>query len=231
MIKHILVLWLFSLVSSAQTVKLNQFDAQGQRHGYWKKTYENSDQIRYEGTFRHGKEVDTFKFYKPNTRYPSALTIFSIDSNRATQIYLAQNGHKISEGLLEGKQRTGTWTYYHEDGNTVMMTEEYTNGQLNGFQITYFPNGKIAEKSNYLNGNLHGVSNMYNDQGTLVKVFTYDKGQLHGETIYYNADGSKSSSGNYKNNKKHGIWQYYKDGKVVKEKKFPLPSGKIEKSD
>ena len=38
--------------SFAQT--LNQFDADGKRHGKWKKNFDGTDVIRYEGTFEHG---------------------------------------------------------------------------------------------------------------------------------------------------------------------------------
>ena len=36
--------------------EINQLDGQGKRHGIWKKNFNNSEQIRYEGVFNHGKE-------------------------------------------------------------------------------------------------------------------------------------------------------------------------------
>ena len=43
--------------------EINQLDGQGKRHGIWKKNFNNSEQIRYEGVFNHGKEIEVFKFY------------------------------------------------------------------------------------------------------------------------------------------------------------------------
>ena len=40
---------------------INQFDAEGKRHGVWKKNFEGTDQLRYEGEFDHGKEIDWLK--------------------------------------------------------------------------------------------------------------------------------------------------------------------------
>jgi len=38
---------------------VNQFDKDGLRHGIWTKNYHNTDQKRYEGVFKHGKEIDS----------------------------------------------------------------------------------------------------------------------------------------------------------------------------
>src|SRR5699024_12476491 len=63
------LIFLFFWVSSgfSQDQPVNQYDENGKRHGVWKKYYENSDQLRYEGTFDHGQEIVTFKFYTPKS--------------------------------------------------------------------------------------------------------------------------------------------------------------------
>ena len=43
---------------------INQKDASGKRHGVWKKNFEGTEVIRYQGEFNHGQEIGTFKFYK-----------------------------------------------------------------------------------------------------------------------------------------------------------------------
>ena len=54
--------------TAAQAQKINQFDANGKRHGVWKKYYDdNKNKIRYSGEFKNGKEVGTFNFYEPNS--------------------------------------------------------------------------------------------------------------------------------------------------------------------
>ena len=57
-----IILLLMYSFSFAQT--LNQFDTNGNRHGIWKKYFEGTKSVRYEGEFKHGKEIGVFKFYK-----------------------------------------------------------------------------------------------------------------------------------------------------------------------
>ena len=54
------VQWVFSQ-------SINQLDAQGKKHGIWKGTYSDTGRPRYEGTFEHGKELGTFRFFDNNT--------------------------------------------------------------------------------------------------------------------------------------------------------------------
>ena len=58
------VIILTLVLTNVNAQSINQFDANGERHGLWKKNFEGTDQPRYEGTFDHGKEVGIFKFYK-----------------------------------------------------------------------------------------------------------------------------------------------------------------------
>ena len=37
--------------------EINKFDSNGLRHGIWKKNFSGTKSIRYEGQFKHGKEV------------------------------------------------------------------------------------------------------------------------------------------------------------------------------
>lgn len=201
----------------------NQTDAEGRRHGKWRKFYENTQQLRYEGTFDHGKEVGTFNFYKPKSgNQPTATKVFRKDSDTVTVTYFTSKGKIISRGNMVAKDRVGDWTYYHQDGKQMMMTESYAKGMLDGTQHTYFPNGKLAEKTNYRSGLKHGKSELYSEQGKLLKEFTYENGVLNGLTKYYDGLGNLLIEGNYKKDRKDGIWKYYEGGKLKEEKVFPL---------
>ena len=48
-----LVLFVTMLVSSQE---INKLDANGKNHGVWRKNFENTNVIRYEGEFLHGKD-------------------------------------------------------------------------------------------------------------------------------------------------------------------------------
>lgn len=200
---------------------VNQFDVDGKRHGLWKKYFDKTEQLRYEGQFDHGKEIDTFKFYTLNNGKSvlSAIKVFNPDNNLASVKFLSSKGKLISEGTLNGKLYSGKWIFYHNKSDAVMSTETYnSNGNLEGEKVIYYPNGQIAEKSNYTDGKLEGASQWYSEKGMLLKDFMYKNDELHGLSKYYDADGRISAEGQYQNGRKHGIWNYYENGQLIESK-------------
>jgi len=204
--------------------EINQFDAQGNRHGLWKKTFEGTDQTRYEGVFNHGKEIGVFKYYCSDCNdNPAIIKTFDNKDNTAQVVYLTKKGKVISKGTMEGKNRIGEWVYYHKKATSIMTKEFYTNGKLDGIKITYYLNKKIAEEIAYKNGIKEGINNYYSFEGVLLKKLIYKNDELHGPAYYYDAQGNVTLEGNYKNGRKHGIWKYYKEGEFIKEETFPRP--------
>jgi antitoxin component YwqK of YwqJK toxin-antitoxin module len=134
---------------------INRYDKAGKRHGLWIKKYPNGN-IRYKGQFIHGKETGVFRFYSPdNPKHPIAEKEHSQSEDLIYVTFYQKNGKKESEGKMKGKKRTGKWTYYFADGKTILSTEEYQEGKLNGIQKTYYRNGKIAKEVHYKNGKKH----------------------------------------------------------------------------
>ncbi len=225
--KSILLLFLgilFSTISLSAQEGINQFDENNERHGVWKKYYDGSDQLRYEGRFEHGKEVGTFKFYCSDCKsQPMVIKKFSNKDNTADVQYFIASGKLVSEGKMDGKNRIGEWLYYHKKSKNVMSREHYVDGKLHGKKLTYFPNGKITEEISYENGVRQGDNLYYSPEGTLLKNLKYSDDELQGEATYYDAYGNLTIKGYYKNGKKHGLWQYYKDGEVEVEETFPKP--------
>ncbi|MCK8522119.1 hypothetical protein M0D21_11100 [Aquimarina sp. D1M17] len=222
--RNIFLLCVFICTSIALSAQeYNQFDADGKRHGKWRKRYDNSDQIRYEGTFDHGKEVGKFKFYKPSGgKSPTAIKIFSKESDTVLVRYLSVKGKVISEGKMVLKARIGLWKYFHNGSDKIMMTEKYVDGKLDGEQLTYFDNGQLTEKTQYLAGKRHGKRVIYSEKGIMLKEYTYENGQLHGLTKYYDTEGNLIIEGKYKRDRKDSIWNYYTNGKITERKLFPL---------
>jgi antitoxin component YwqK of YwqJK toxin-antitoxin module len=201
----------------------NQFDSNGKRHGIWKKNFENSEVVRYEGTFKNGKEVGEFKFYKNIKNKPvlTATKLFNENDNTAQVTFLASNGKVISEGQMRGKNYIGTWKYYQKSSKNIMTIESYNDkGELDGDRIVYYPNGQIAEQQNYLNGKPEGESMIYSTKNVLLKSFFYLNGELHGPAKFYNPKGELLSEGHYKRGKKDGVWKYFENGKLIKEEDF-----------
>ncbi|WP_298533543.1 toxin-antitoxin system YwqK family antitoxin [uncultured Algibacter sp.] len=217
--------FLFIIISSNYCFAqdLNQFDANGKRHGVWKKNFDDTDVIRYSGQFNHGKEIGLFKFYK-NIRDKAVLSatkLFNENDNIVDVKFLASNGRVISEGKMDGKTYIGTWKYYQKNSDTLLTIENYTtNGELVGERFVYYPNGQIAEKQNYINGKLEGPVLAYSVKNVVLKEMLYTNGELHGPAKFYNPKGELVSEGQYKRDKKDGVWKYYENGELIKEKDF-----------
>ncbi len=84
---------------------LNQMDADGKRHGVWKKYY-NNDRVRYVGKFDHGKEVGVFKFYSAsNSDFPVIVKEYNNDNDLANVSFYTPSGALESKGKMKGKER------------------------------------------------------------------------------------------------------------------------------
>jgi len=224
-----IILFITTLTFAQNT---NQFDANGKRHGIWKKTYEGTDVLRYEGEFYHGKEIGLFKFYK-NIRKKAVLTAtkkFNKTDNLAYVTFLSSKGKLISEGQMDGKTYIGEWKYYQKRNDNLLTLEHYNSeGILDGERFVYYENGQIAEKQFYKNGKLDGASVWYSEKNIVLKEFIYVKGELHGASKYYNPKGELITEGQYKKGKKHGIWKYYENGELIDEKDFTYKPKYIKK--
>ena len=217
----ILLAHFYTIVAFAQDI--NQFDTEGKRHGIWKKNFEGTEQLRYEGEFDHGKEIGLFKFYilVKKKSVLSATKLFNANDDSAEVKFLSSRGKTISEGKMVGKTYVGKWIYYHNNSDKIMTVETYDdNGVLQGERLVYYDNGQLAEKATYVDGKIEGLSEVYSLKGVVLKSFIYENGELHGPSKSFNGKGEMLSEGQYKRNKKTGIWKFYENNKLVDEKNF-----------
>jgi antitoxin component YwqK of YwqJK toxin-antitoxin module len=230
--KSLVLVLLFLASTSLVAQEINQLDTKGERHGFWKKTFDNTNQPRYEGEFKHGKEIGLFKFYKlvDQKSVLSATKEFNENNNIALVKFFSSTGKLISEGKMDGKAFIGKWNYYHNKTNALMSIENYNdNGQLQGEKLVYYENGQLAEKSNFVNGKQEGLSTWYSETGVVLKEFLYENDELHGMSKYYDNKGQMIAEGAYKKGQKHGIWKYYTDGKLTDEKNYNLINNRSNK--
>lgn len=218
----VIIVLLVSTLVSGQT--LNAFDADGKRHGIWKKYFEGTTVLRYQGEFNHGKEIGVFKFYHKNAKgnHPSCVKSFQNNSNVALVQYYTSTGTLLSEGKMKGKHRIGEWHSYERKTGVLIETEPYINGQLHGTKIAYYKDGKILQTQAFEKGLAHGKKIMYAPNKTIVSEYTFAYGKSHGYFVEYDSNGKKTITGKYSSNKPQGVWHYYKDGKLVSTKDYTL---------
>lgn len=210
-----IVLLLFTWASTAQST-INKYDTDGNRHGVWKKVYANGNR-RYVGNFDHGREVGTFKFYAiTGEEHPMILKVYKEGSNIIEVRYFSIKGMLESQGQMIGKERIGSWSYFFNDGKTLLSTESYKEGLLDGESKTYYKSGQIAEVAQYKAGKLHGNSIRYSDAGEPTENLTYKAGIIHGPAIIYDEEGEIFARGQYEQGIKAGEWEFNMDGVMVK---------------
>lgn len=194
----------------------NQMDSEGKRNGVWKKYYTNN-RIRYVGTFEHGKEVGTFKYYSASSsENPITVRKYHEKDGLADVQFFTTSGILESEGLMKGKNREGKWLFYHSDGKSIMSEENYLDGRLDGVYKTFYPNGELTEITNYKNGLIDGNYKKYSVKGLLYNDFNYSKGKLNGMAIYYSRKtGDLIKKGPFKDDMRVGTWENYVDGELV----------------
>ncbi len=216
------LIFLNSYYFFAQT-DFNKLDDKGKKHGLWKGVFEESKRPRYEGIFNHGKETGVFKFFDDT----KAITViatreFNDKNNVAYTKFFDQNGNTVSEGNVINKLFEGQWKYYHQASKTIMTTENYIKGKLEGLRLVYYSSGAIAEEINYKNNLKSGLYKKFAENGVLLEESIYKDNVYDGVAIFRETSGAIVSQGKFVIGKKMGIWQFYEKGKLVKETNMSL---------
>ncbi len=125
-----------------------------------------------------------------------------------------ENGEIQAEGILKNGKKEGTWIYYYEyTSKLVEKKENYKDDLKNGEWISYFMDGKIANKGIYKNDNLDGELISYNESGTIRSKEILANGLKNGICIYYDENGKIELKESYKNDLREGESIKYWAGK------------------
>lgn len=214
--KFWLTIVLVFLTGFAAIAQDNKMDADGKRDGKWRGTHP-SKRLRYEGTFDHGKETGTFKFFEDTEGSPLMATREFAADGSCTTIFYDAKGKKASEGREVNKLKQGVWKFFHPSSGKLVTTETYDKGVLSGMRKIYYPDEKVAEEMNFTNGLKNGPYKKYSPKGVVVEESAYKDDKLQGPVTYRNDDGQVVCSGQFANNKKTGVWKFYEKGKMVRQ--------------
>lgn len=189
---------LLSVSTAIYAQDINKTNAQGQREGVWVGYYPQTNHLKYEGTFKNGKETGTFKFYADEPEKKLVATKeFKADDTVYTVFYNGKN--KMSEGLYIDKKREGVWKTYHVDGKSVLAEEPYKNDKLHGIRKVFYASGKISEEIEYKDGIEDGIANQYAENGVKIKETQYKNGSLDGKIIIRDTEGKITDQSEYVN--------------------------------
>ena len=229
MIKKIATIALLVFVNTILFAQdINKNDAAGKRNGLWKGTYEKSKKPRYEGTFNHGKETGTFKFFEDDEKSTLMATrVFAKDGSCYTTFF-DPKGNKVSEGKEVNHLPEGEWKYYQYNSKALMSIEYFANGKLTGTRKVFYDKGPIAEEANYVNGLKEGLYKKYTEKGIVLEEATYKNDNYHGIVTFRDADNNIVSQGLYSNGLKKGVWKFYNKGKLTKETNMDVSVRKAE---
>lgn len=191
-------MFLISTVATVLGQNVNKTNAQGQKEGNWIGYYSGTNNIKYEGTFKNGKETGTFNFYADAAEKKLIATKeFKPDGTVLTVFY---NGKKkLSEGVYVNKLKEGIWKIYHVDGKSVMSEEPYKNDKLNGIKKAYYLSGNLSEEIEYKNGVEDGIWNQYAENGVKIKETQYKNGMIDGKVIIRDINGKITDEIKYVN--------------------------------
>ena len=210
----VIILLLFTRISSAQEEAPNKTDSQGLKQGLWVKMYENDSIIKYRGTFKDDKPTGTFeRFYEDGSL--QALIAYQSAARAKVKIFYPGDSLLMAQGNYRNEKRDSTWLFYTPEGN-LASKENYQNGKREGLTIIYYADGSISEKIHYEDDVKNGVWEQFFEDGQpKLKANVKDGVQYEGKYLSYYPNGSKLEEGSYIDGRKESSWYYYnEDGSI-----------------
>ncbi|MFT4754615.1 MAG: antitoxin component YwqK of YwqJK toxin-antitoxin module [Salibacteraceae bacterium] len=176
-------------------------------------------------------EVRNTSFFSNGVPKDSSITFTRDGKVKFFSVY--KNGQVLTSTATEKNSdlevKNGWWTFYTAS-HTVIASNYYVNGVMNGPQQYYLENGSLARQDQYDMGVRMGFtvfdslahltdsvmftpdSSRYmqkNADGIIEKSFTLKGMVLHGPAVQYYPSGIIESQGEYWNGNKNGVWKSY----------------------
>ena len=210
---RLITLILFICITQPLICQINQTDAEGKKHGYWEKRYDNGE-IRYRGEFIHGVPVETFERFYDDGSLQAIIKYRSPSENYAT-LYYPEIDAKIAEGKYIDQERDSVWTFYSEEG-ILTSKETYQNGEKEGLTEIFYADGSISERIMFKEDEKNGLWEQYFNNGQpKLRAQVINGVKYDGKYTTYYPDGMKLEEGKYVDGKKESSWyQFNEDGSV-----------------
>ncbi|RUA30273.1 MAG: hypothetical protein DSY76_02625 [Bacteroidetes bacterium] len=209
---------IFSLSSFAQS-NTNQKDSQGRKTGKWVDYHPNGKK-RYEGTFKEGYEVGTFKYWNGNGQLTTELLYSQKGEYASIRIYYVGGVVKV-EGHYHKRLKDGLWKYYNKSPHILIKEESYKDGKKDGPWRVYYRNGNLTSELYWKDDKRHGTWKDFFENGDPHVEGTFKNGKLDGEYKVYFIGNIVEKKGNYVDGKMNGIWYFYNEkGELIKKERY-----------
>ncbi|CAM3313458.1 tetratricopeptide repeat protein [Aequorivita lipolytica] len=137
--------------------------------------------------------------------------------------YFNEQGRMVTEAHYDGNgERTGNWKWYN-DHLELRESAIYKDGELEGKNTIFYPNGQLSIKAFYKDGELNGEYLYYNEKGALKQKKYYEAGKLTGTFTSYFSVGEEIPEFiiPYKEDEvQEKASEYYANGKLYSEIPF-----------
>lgn len=197
---------------SLNAQQINTIDANGLKQGSWKKFYESTKALFYEGQFKDDKPIGTFRHYYKNGKLRS-VTIYQ--GNVARAEVFTQKGKLLAKGKFIDQKKDSVWVYFSNYGK-ISQKETFYNGSKTGLEETFYPSGQVASQIEYINGVENGSFIMFYSNGIIENEGEHINGQYNGNYIYYYDNNKKMYEGMYEIGRKNKLWVYYHSDGLIK---------------
>jgi uncharacterized protein len=185
------------------------------RSGEWL-TYYSNDSLESRSFYAHGVQVGRLIYYNADGRI-SSEDIFNNDGETIRSIIYDSVGKIIADIDHEWGLCTSEISYPNGLPKAVIS---YCDKLLHGMQVTYFPNGKVASRSDYQYGKPVGLLTTYDYKGNLIREFPYFFGELNGQGKWYE-NGKLVYTADFEKGQYQGkCTGYYANGKISREISF-----------
>jgi antitoxin component YwqK of YwqJK toxin-antitoxin module len=221
MMRTILILFFIGLFGG-QIIgqsNLNQTDEQGRRTGKWVDYHANGKK-RYEGTFKEGYEVGTFRYYNSLGILVTEL-IYSQKGEYADAKIYYNDGKIKAEGRFHQRKKDGVWKYYAHSPYYLAKEESYKDGVKDGRWRIYYPDGQLSSEVNWKDGLREGPWLEYFENGNPRIIANFKNGKLHGLYEIYILGNIPVKRGSYYEGDMNGIWYFFDDqGYLIKKERW-----------
>ena len=121
----------------------------------------------------------------------------------------------VEEGYFEDSRKTGTWTFYFNNGK-IKHTITYVSNKQSGPAKFYYKNGNLREKGVWKNNRWVGDYKKYYSNGNLKNEFKYNnQGLKNGLQKFYHKNGKLKAFGTWENgNEGLDIHEYRENGEA-----------------